>query len=37
MENFNKKAVSEVIEILNHTDKEIVEKMDLCQVFGHFF
>ena len=27
MENFNKKAVSEVIEILNHTDKEIVEKI----------
>ncbi len=27
MGNFNKKAVSEVIEILNHTDKEIVEKI----------
>lgn len=27
MENFNTKAVSEVIEILNHTDKEIVEKI----------
>lgn len=27
MEKFNKKAVSEVIEILNHTDKEIVEKI----------
>lgn len=27
MESFNKKAVSEVIEILNHTDKEIVEKI----------
>ena len=27
MENFNKKAVSEVIEILEHTDKEIVEKI----------
>ncbi len=27
MGDFNKKAVSEVIEILNHTDKEIVEKI----------
>lgn len=27
MENFNKKAVSEVIEILNHTDKKIIEKI----------
>lgn len=27
MEKFNAKAVSEVIEILNHTDKEIVEKI----------
>lgn len=27
MEKFNTKAVSEVIEILNHTDKEIVEKI----------
>ena len=27
MENFNKKAVSEVIEILNHTDKQILEKI----------
>lgn len=27
MENFNTKAVSEVIEILNHTDKKIVEKI----------
>lgn len=27
MENFNKRAISEVIEILNHTDKEIVEKI----------
>ena len=27
MEEFNKRAISEVIEILNHTDKEIVEKI----------
>ena len=27
MEDFNKRAISEVIEILNHTDKKIVEKI----------
>lgn len=27
MDNFDKKALSEIVEILNHTDKQIVEKI----------